>query len=135
MSTALNKGGMLVLFIIDTMSRKGSYFYRQQMTVIRHLHPFSIFVPGINHRILTGNLFPLERKLGAIHIETFPVLPDRIKQRPRHLTAKIRTGKFYNSGFNRIRRTVVPYIILLNSARTVTDNRLGSFLCQGKCSV
>jgi len=56
----LNKGSVLVLFIIDPMPREGSYLFWQQVAIIRHFYPFGIFIAGINHRVFAGNLLPLK---------------------------------------------------------------------------
>jgi len=86
---ALNKGRVLMFIIIDALPRERSDFLWQQVSKVGNLYSLDVLVAGIDDRAFAGGLLPFERQFRAVHVETFPVLPDSIKQRPGHLAGKV----------------------------------------------
>src|SRR5690606_7699886 len=102
---------LVVVFVIHPTCCKMLDRLRQQMRVVGALYllrnfRFVLFC-GMDHQRVPFNQRPFYRFLGAVNLETLPVLAGGIKQRPVNMGAQIRIAEFDMGGFHGKGRSVM----------------------------
>ena len=121
--------------------RKLADRFRQQMRVVRHLHPLGdlglrqgVFCRtlGLNHRILALDLLPFEAFLASGRVEALAILAGDVEEAARDLGDDIGVVDRKRGGLDRERAPVPADELFANPTRPVADHALGMLAQDGQ---